>query len=128
MPAYVITDVEITDSDLYGEFLKQVTSTNVEAHGGKFVARGGEIDVILGDWTPKRLAILEFDSIQQVREWLKSPEYVALDDIRSRSSNINMVHSRRLVVPHHTQGRVAPDHRTAWIYMQHRDPGRCCTD
>ena len=90
MSAYVITDVEITDSDLYGEFLKQVTST-VEAHGGKFVARGGEIDVILGDWTPKRLAILEFDSIQRVREWLKSPEYVALDDVRSRSSNINMV-------------------------------------
>ena len=47
MAAYVITDVEITDSALYGEFLEKVTAT-VESHGGKFVARGGSIDVILG--------------------------------------------------------------------------------
>ena len=90
MSAYVITDVEITDASLYGEFMARVTST-VEAHGGKFVARGGELEVILGDWTPKRLAILKFEDLQQVRAWLNSPEYVALDDVRSRSSNINMV-------------------------------------
>ncbi len=90
MSAYVITDVEIKDETLYGEFRERVTST-VEAHGGRFVARGGELQVILGDWTPKRLAILEFDNIQQVREWLNSPEYTALDNLRSTSSNINMV-------------------------------------
>ncbi len=90
MSAYVITDVEITDASLYGEFRERVTRT-VEAHGGRFVARGGELEVILGDWTPKRLAILEFDNIQRIREWLNSPEYIVLDDIRSASSNINMV-------------------------------------
>ena len=40
MSAYVITDVEVTDASLYGQFLEQVTPT-VESHGGKFVARGG---------------------------------------------------------------------------------------
>ena len=34
----VIADVEITDANLYGQFLEQFTGT-VEAHGGKFVAR-----------------------------------------------------------------------------------------
>ena len=90
MSAYVITDVEITDARLYGQFVERVTGT-IEAHGGKFVARGGAIEVRLGDWTPERLAILEFDNLQQVQAWLESPEYTALDDIRSRSSNINMV-------------------------------------
>ena len=90
MSAYVIADVEITDANLYGQFLEQVTAT-VEAPGGKFVARGGEIEAILGNWTPKRLAILEFDSLQQIRAWLDSPEFTALNDIRSRSSNVNMV-------------------------------------
>ena len=90
MSAYVITDVEITDASLYGEFLERVTGT-VEAHGGRFVARGGNLEVPLGDWTPKRLAILEFDNIQQVHAWLSSPEYVALESIRSRSANVNMV-------------------------------------
>ena len=90
MSAYVIIDIEITDASLYGEFRERVTST-VEAHGGRFVARGGELEVVLGDWTPKRLAILEFGNVQQVHAWLSSPEYTALDDIRTKSSNINMV-------------------------------------
>ena len=90
MSAYVVIDVEVTDASLYGQFRERVTGT-IEAHGGRFVARGGAIEVILGDWTPKRLAILEFGSMQQAHAWLASPEYTALDDIRSRSSNLNMV-------------------------------------
>ena len=90
MSAYVITDVEITDADLFGQFFERVTGT-VEAHGGKFVARGGEIEIRLGSWTPKRLAIIEFGSVEQARAWLDSPEYTALDDLRSRAANINMV-------------------------------------
>ncbi len=90
MAAYVITDVEITDPDLYRQFIEQVTTT-VEGHGGKFVARGGALETILGGWTPKRLAILEFGSMEQVHTWLDSPEYTALADIRDRSSRINMV-------------------------------------
>ena len=68
MSAFVITDVEITDASLYGEFINRVTGT-VEAHGGRFVARGGELEAILGDWNPKLLAILQFDSLQQIRTW-----------------------------------------------------------
>ena len=29
--------------------------------------------------------------MEQVRAWLDSPEYTALDDLRSRAANINMV-------------------------------------
>ena len=90
MAAYVITDVEITDAELYGQFMEQVTAT-VERHGGEFVARGGQIEVGLGVWAPKRIAILKFGSLDQIHTWLGSPEYTALDDIRSRSSNINMI-------------------------------------
>ncbi len=90
MAAYVIVDVEITDASLYPQFMERVTGT-VESHGGRFVVRGGEFEVILGDWSPRRLAVLEFGDVEQIRTWLASPEYTALDDMRSRSSNINMV-------------------------------------
>ncbi len=90
MAAYVIVDVEITDSNLYGQFMEQVTPT-IESHGGRFIARGGKLEIVLGDWAPKRVAILQFDNLDLVHSWLQSPEYTALDDIRSRSSNINMV-------------------------------------
>ncbi len=48
MSAYVITDVEITDASLYGQFVEKVTAT-VESHGGRFAARGGQIEVISGN-------------------------------------------------------------------------------
>ena len=56
MSAYVVADVEIIDANLYRQFLEQVTAT-VENHGGRFVVRGGGIDIIEGDWMPKRIAI-----------------------------------------------------------------------
>ena len=90
MSGYVIIEVEITDRARHGEFMEKVTST-VEAHGGKFVVRGGDLDVIEGDWTPPRLAVLEFESAARAREWISSPEYNALNEIRTSSSNINMV-------------------------------------
>ena len=90
MAAYVITDVEITDEERYREFLGKVTGT-VEAYGGRFVARGGTIDVVKGSWTPERIAILESGSVEDVTKWLSSPEYSSLDAIRTSSSNINMV-------------------------------------
>ena len=90
MSAYLITDVEVTDESLYAQFREQMTPA-MESYGGTFVARGGEIEVIGGSWTPRRLAIVAFDSMEQARSWLASSENHALDDIRSRSSNINMV-------------------------------------
>ena len=90
MAGYVITEVEITDAERYAEFLGQVTAT-VEGHGGKFIARGGAIDVVEGDWTPSRLALLKFDSVEQAKAWLNSPEYTALNELRTSSANINMV-------------------------------------
>ena len=90
MAGYVIPEVDITDPAVYGEFLERVTST-VENHGGKFIARGGAVEVIEGDWTPPRIAILEFDNVEQAKTWLKSPEYSDLDEIRRKSSNLNMI-------------------------------------
>ena len=90
MSAYLITDVEVTDESLYAQFREQMTPA-IESYGGKFVARGGEIEVVGGTWAPTRLAIVEFDGMEQARSWLDSAENHALDDIRTKSSNINMV-------------------------------------
>ena len=90
MAAYVIAEIVTTNMEMYGVFVGQVTPT-VEANGGKFVARGGAVDVILGDWAPKRIALVEFGSVEQARVWLDSPEHTALNEMREASSNISMV-------------------------------------
>ena len=53
MPAYFIVENEVTDHTGFEEYRKQVQGI-VEKYGGKFLVRGGEVQALEGDWTPKR--------------------------------------------------------------------------
>jgi uncharacterized protein (DUF1330 family) len=90
MAAYVIADIEVLDSEGYEEYRKQVPAT-IAAHGGRYLARGGAIEVLEGGWSPKRCAILEFPDMAQVKAWWSSPEYMRLRAIRERTTRSQLV-------------------------------------
>ena len=90
MPAYVIADVEITDSSAYEEYKKQTPAT-IAAFGGKFIARGGQVEVLEGDWNPNRVVILEFESVEKAKEWWASPMYQPARDLRQRVSRGSLI-------------------------------------
>ncbi len=90
MPAYLIADIEITDPDGYAEYRKGVPAT-IEAHGGRFLARGGATQPLEGDWAPARLVIIEFPSLARLKTWYESPEYRPLLELRRRSSKGNLL-------------------------------------
>jgi len=50
------------------------------------LARGGEVQVLEGDWNPQRLVILEFESMERFKEWYNSPEYAPLKQLRGEAS------------------------------------------
>ena len=58
MAGYVIIVSDITDEALFAEFLERVGAT-VEAHGGRYLVRGGAIEIADGDWAPDRLVVIE---------------------------------------------------------------------
>ena len=90
MAAYVIADVNVTDPGLYGDYTKIVTAT-VEKYGGRFVVRGGAVDVREGDWKPARLVILEFPTMAQARNWYDSPEYAPALALRLKAANAKLI-------------------------------------
>ncbi len=90
MAAYVIVDIKVNDPVRYEEYKKMVPSS-LAAYGGRFLARGGEVQVLEGDWSPSRVVILEFDSIERAREWLESPEYREARALRHETASSNMV-------------------------------------
>jgi uncharacterized protein (DUF1330 family) len=90
MAAYVIADVEVTDPELYDRYRKEVPAT-VAAHGGRFVARGGEVQALEGGWSPKRIVILEFPSMAKLRAWYDSAEYRPLIEMRQRASKGKLI-------------------------------------
>ncbi|TFY98561.1 DUF1330 domain-containing protein [Ramlibacter rhizophilus] len=90
MPAYVINDMEVLDPALLDEY-KKLSPPTVAQYGGRFLARGGRTEVLEGSWTPRRLVILEFPSIEQARAWAESPEYAPAKALRQRAARSNIV-------------------------------------
>ena len=90
MAACVITDVVITDADLFAEFRAKLDPT-VESRDGKFIVRGEDIEVVQGDWTPSRLVVIEFPDVETAKSWAYSSEFGALKDMLNESSNTDIV-------------------------------------
>ena len=90
MSAYVIVDIDVTDPVVYDTY-KKMASSAVAAYGGKYLARGGQTEVLEGDWQPKRLVILEFASVAQAKAWVDSPEYRPARALRHQAATSRMV-------------------------------------
>ena len=90
MAAYVIVDIEVTDPAGYEEY-KQLAPPAVAAFGGKYLARGGKTETLEGEWTPRRLVILEFENSARAKQWLNSTAYSAARQLRQQTAKTNMV-------------------------------------
>ena len=90
MSAFVIVDIIITDPVGYREY-KRLAESTVVTYGGRYLARGGHVETLEGEWTPNRLVILEFDSLERAKQWLNSPEYNGPRQLRHKTAKTNMV-------------------------------------
>jgi len=90
MPALIIVDIEVLDPVVYEDY-KRLASASIAAHGGRYVVRGGKSEVLDGDWTPRRLVILEFDSFEKAKAWRASPEYAEAKKVREHCARSNMI-------------------------------------
>ncbi len=90
MSAYVIVDIEVTDSVQY-ETVKLLTPPIVAKYGGEYLSRGGVTEVIEGDWCPKRLVIIAFENSEKAKTWLKSPEFAPIRELRAKTAITKMV-------------------------------------
>ncbi|PLW66769.1 DUF1330 domain-containing protein [Pseudohalioglobus lutimaris] len=71
---YVVFDVKIYDMKRYQDFMQCIKPT-IEAAGGKYLVRGGEHEVIEGDWNPDRLVVFEFPSVNNAEAFYFSDTY-----------------------------------------------------
>jgi uncharacterized protein (DUF1330 family) len=90
MPAYVIVETDVHDPGQYERY-KAASPGAVHAGGGRFVARGGELAVLEGDWAPSRLVILEFPDLETAKSWYASEGYQAAKALREGAANLRMV-------------------------------------
>ena len=90
MTAYVVVDINVTDPVRYEDY-KNLAAPTVELYGGKYIARGGKTETLEGDWSPTRLVILQFETMEQAKNWHDSVEYGAAKSLRHETAFSKMV-------------------------------------
>jgi uncharacterized protein (DUF1330 family) len=90
VPAYVIVEVEVSDAAIYDRY-KELAPPAIAAHGGRYLARGGRTATLEGDWSPQRVVVLEFPSLERACAWWASEEYAPAKSLRQQGARARMI-------------------------------------
>ena len=90
MAAYLIAEVDVSDNAGYEEYRQKVPAV-IAAHGGRYLVRGGALEVLEGGRAPKRMVVLEFPNRAALQTFWDSPEYRPLRALRERAASANIV-------------------------------------
>ena len=90
MSAYIIVQVEVTETAGYDDYKKMVPPS-LATYGGKFVVRGGACETLEGSWQPERVVVLEFPTVARAKEWWASDEYRDAKALRQRTAKTEMI-------------------------------------
>ena len=86
MPAYVIVDIDVKDRDGFSRYVQEVAPM-LARWGARYLVRGGEVEVLEGEWDHHTVVILEFPSRVAAEEFYESEEYAPLLKLRLDSTN-----------------------------------------
>jgi uncharacterized protein (DUF1330 family) len=75
--AYVVARVTVQDPDFLNRYIPLIGSL-VSAHGGRFLARTDDVQIVNGPAQPCRLAVVEFATMAELRTALASADFADL--------------------------------------------------
>lgn len=88
--AYVLAVIDEHDPITFEEYRRLALPT-IAQFGGRSLIQGTRHDVLEGDWTPPRVVIVQFPSLEQARAWHSSSEYAIARELRLASSRTQML-------------------------------------
>jgi uncharacterized protein (DUF1330 family) len=66
VPAYLISDVSIRDNQAF-QVYRTRAAASIAKYGGRYLVRGGAIEPLEGNWSPKTIIVVEFPDIERAR-------------------------------------------------------------
>lgn len=89
MAAYFIVQSTISDEQQYQKYREAVVPL-IAQFGGKFVVRGGKVEVLEGQHDGRRMVVFEFPSMDAIHAFWNSPEYVPVKAIRQAAATLDI--------------------------------------
>lgn len=92
MSAFIMADVDVSDMDAYraSGYLENVPKIAAK-FGGKYRARGGEMEQLEGEWMPTRMVLIEFPDMKSLKEFVACEEYKPWRAVRHRLATSHLV-------------------------------------
>jgi uncharacterized protein (DUF1330 family) len=104
MAVYVISDVAPQDPQAWETYIKLAPAT-IEKYGGRYLARGGDVETMEGTWAPKAIVLVEFPNADAVKAWYASPEYAQALKVRDKALRRNLICVEGVAAPPNPQCR-----------------------
>ena len=82
MSAYVISEIDDVRDPAGFEAYRTTAAKTIAQYGGRYLIRGGAADLIEGGPPPKIIIVVEFPTMERLREWYASPEYAEALKVR----------------------------------------------
>jgi uncharacterized protein (DUF1330 family) len=89
MAAYMIVLIKITREEGWPEYRKAVSEL-FERHGGRYLVRGGPVEVLEGAYDGRRLVVFEFPSLEVIRSVWNSPAYAQVKALREGAGELDV--------------------------------------
>ncbi|SIS55029.1 Uncharacterized conserved protein, DUF1330 family [Roseivivax lentus] len=86
---YIIAHITVNDPDAYREYVERDTPI-LESHGGRFIVRGGEAEVVEVR-SESRHVVIEFPSYEAARTAYNDPAYQEVAEIRRRTATSTII-------------------------------------
>jgi uncharacterized protein (DUF1330 family) len=90
MAAYFMVDVDVRDRKGMQDYVEHVPRI-IEKYGGRYLVRGGKLEVFEGDWQPELVVVLEFPNIEQAKRWYHCEEYKEFKAARLKATDSSMI-------------------------------------
>lgn len=87
---YIIASITVTNPQQYEEY-RIWSSEAMRVHGAEICVRGGQVQVLEGDWNPGRTVVLKFPSFEAACAFYDTPEYQKAKTARQGAAIMRMV-------------------------------------
>ena len=103
---YIVHEVTVHDSVTYEQFRIKIQNI-IKKYGGRYLVRSGgmsfdnnqdnNIVPLGGNWNPDRFIIIQYDSIEQYQNLIKSDEYINILKLRGNSATMKSIMVREYI-------------------------------
>jgi uncharacterized protein (DUF1330 family) len=74
-PVYYIAEIDVSNADAYAKEYVPKAQATIKAHGGRFLAAGGQTKAFDGEPPKSRVVIQQWESMEKIQAWRNSAEF-----------------------------------------------------